>query len=90
MSSEFYAIAQSIGEIEYNQVKIYPNPVHDILFIEPALQNAAWMIYDVTGRMVASGRLDENSIDASQLESGVYLIRIVTGDSENSARFVKE
>ena len=90
MSSEFYAIAQSIGEIEYIQVKIYPNPVQDILFIETALQNAAWMIYDVTGRMVASGRLDENSIDASQLESGVYLIRIVTGDSENSARFVKE
>ncbi|KAF5035368.1 hypothetical protein DSECCO2_586380 [anaerobic digester metagenome] len=90
MSSQFYAVAQSIGEIEYNQVKIYPNPVQNFLFIEPALQNAAWMIYDVTGRMVASGRLDDNAIDASQLESGVYLIRIVTSDSDNSARFVKE
>lgn len=90
MSSDFYAIAQSIGEIEYNQVKIYPNPVQNLLFIEPAPQNAAWMIYDVTGRLIISGKLNNNSIDASQLKSGVYLIRIVTNDSENSARFVKE
>lgn len=90
ISSAFYAIAQSLTEIEYSKLSIFPNPVKDLLHVNPAPQNAAWMIFDVTGRVVDSGKLDSDIIGVSQLNSGVYLIRIVTSESDNSARFVKE
>lgn len=90
MSADFYAVAQSIDDIYKTELSVYPNPVQNVLFIDPVPEEAAWWIFDVTGRVVQSGKLKENSIDVSGLESGVYLIRIVTSDSDGSARFVKE
>jgi len=90
MSSQFYAMVQSISEIDFSPLSVFPNPVQNSLQVQPAPRDAAWMIFDVTGRMIISGKLDGDVIDASDLRSGVYLIRVVTRDAEYSSRFVKE
>lgn len=90
MSSPFYAVAQSIAEYSHEKLSIFPNPVVDELNINPAPANAAWVISDVTGRVVLSGRVEGSILNTSVLESGVYLLRILTAETEYSARFVKE
>lgn len=90
MSSPFYAVAQSISEYSYYQLNIFPNPVVDFLSIDPAPEDAAWLISDVTGRIVLSGRIEGNMLNTSILESGVYLLLISTAETAYSARFVKE
>lgn len=65
-----------------DNVRIYPNPVTDLLNIESdhtSLQGASVQVLDVSGRIVKEVRLNNNSgiyqIDMSELVSGVYLVK---------------
>jgi len=63
---------------EISKVKIYPNPVTDILTIESGSQDITnCILYDLSGRVVQqtqiSGRL---TIDVSWLNSGFYLLEV--------------
>ena len=73
---------------------IYPNPVHDKLYIETEAEVKEVVVYDVYGR-VQNLRISEtqklrNSIDVSDLNSGVYFIQIKTEEGNITKRFVKE
>ena len=75
---------------------IYPNPVQDKLYIETQTltQTLTIEIYDVYGR-VQNLRNSEtqklrNSIDVSNLNSGIYFIQIKTEEGNITKRFVKE
>jgi fibronectin type 3 domain-containing protein len=77
-----------------SQVEIYPNPVNDILYIEAETEIEEVVVYDVYGR-VQNLRNSEtqklrNSIDVSNLNSGVYFVKIKTEESNITKRFVKE
>ena len=73
---------------------IYPNPVHDKLYIETEAEVKEVVVYDVYGR-VQNLRNSEtqklrNSIDVSDLNSGVYFVQIKTEEGNITKRFVKE
>ena len=73
---------------------IYPNPVHDKLYIETEAEIEEVVVYDVYGR-IQNLRNSEtqklrNSIDVSNLNSGVYLIKINTENGIITKRFIKE
>lgn len=64
-------------------VSVYPNPAND--FIKVQLQEDALLsIYDLTGRLVQQSALNEgeNSVDVSQLNTGIYQSRITTVNSQ--------
>lgn len=67
-------------------VKVYPNPADHILNIQSlsgSIGKANLKIYDLNGRLVSNQPLDFNElqqIDVSQLQSGIYLLKL-----ENSA-----
>ena len=69
----------TLGELEYslNNVKSYPNPVDEFYIIESVLPLKI-EIYDVNGRILIRKNLDagENKIDASDLASGYYIIKM--------------
>ena len=71
--------------IPANSVKVYPNPVADILHLETHLNiQDKISIYNLTGTLVK--QLDySNVINVSPLRSGVYFLRI----NNSTARFVK-
>ena len=58
-------------------VKVYPNPVRDLLFIEN-VKDADIVIYDLFTKVRFSQKANSNTqeIDVSSLENGIYLIRI--------------
>jgi hypothetical protein len=72
---------------------IYPNPVKDILYIETETEIEEVMVYDVYGR-VQNLRNSEtqklrNSIDISNLKSGIYFVKINTEKGNIVKRIIK-
>ncbi len=75
-------------------IKLYPDPVKDMLFVEAqqSLFNFTISIFDPTGKIVVcpfykdGGKL---TINTSNLSPGVFYIRLQAGSSQLTNRFVK-
>ncbi len=88
-------VENDVNVKEYNAINcnIYPNPVNDILYIETESEIEEVMVYDVYGR-VQNIRISEtqnlrNSIDVSNLNTGIYFVKINTGNRNTVRRFIK-
>ncbi len=72
-----------------SDVKIFPNPVRDILHIST---DEVWTkagIYDIAGRILRSLPQNGSAIDVSNLKSGTYIILLRNGDKVGNLKFVK-
>ena len=70
---------------------IYPNPVADRLFIETEANVEEVTIYTLTGVMVYSEvDFNNNSINVSELNGGVYIMKVRTENGEAVRRFIKK
>lgn len=76
------------------EIRVYPNPANDCLNIEiPALSGLADIsIYDLTGRMIRKTDSYEvlTKIDISSFNPGTFIIKITTGNSIKTIKFVKQ
>lgn len=70
---------------------IYPNPVSAYLKINglTSLQ-ANYQIYDLNGHLMLSGNLLNPVIDVTGLTQGIYLFKLLNGNSTSVKRFVKQ
>jgi hypothetical protein len=86
---------KSEKEIEQNVFKIYPNPALDILNIEISASSGVYPaeIMNTSGKILKITRLiaGTNTIQISNLPSGLYLIRITsTKGCQYMQRFIKQ
>jgi len=76
-----------------NRIDVFPNPTTDkISFItDKVIKDARLNIYSITGNLVKSELIDsDNSIDVSNLNTGVYLVKIETKQGKTyTSKFVK-
>jgi hypothetical protein len=82
----------SVAEEDDNiDIKIFPNPVTDILFIESELSNDAYYeLYDSKGSLVqVPQKLLNNKINLSTLHTGIYLIKIIDNDLQSLQKVIK-
>jgi len=71
-------------------LRVYPNPVKDKLVIE-CVGKGQCQITDLMGRLVYTGILDKNNtINTSNLTSGIYLIKLNLGKTVLTKKFLKE
>jgi hypothetical protein len=70
-------------------IKIYPNPVSDVLFIESEGQIERIEIFDNMSQLIRTENLNCNNIDVSQLMLGLYLINIETDKCVFTKKFLK-
>ena len=87
-------VDDAIEELEAS-FNIYPNPANDKLYIEtPTMTQTPTMtveIYDVYGRQQTTDNGQQLScIDVSNLNSGVYFVKVVTSKGEIVKRFIKK
>lgn len=73
----------SVEESEEDSVKVYPNPVEDVLNIAiNDSESVRWIISDVTGRSIMTGESERYSktlsVDVSSLNSGMYILEVTT------------
>jgi len=61
-----------------NSVKVYPNPVIDVLNVDilNLADNQLVEIYDLTGKKILNKKLTGNTIDVNSLLSGIYILKI--------------
>lgn len=83
----------SVAENTLEGLKVYPNPVKDILKLEAQAVIDRVEIYNLAGQKVKSitgtGRLEEN-IDVSGLASGIYSVKIHSAGAEAVQKIMKE
>ena len=90
---ENYEDITGINDNYIANVNVYPNPVNDRLYIETSTQIQSIEVYDIYGR-IQNLRNSEtqklrNSIDVSDLNSGIYFVKIKTEEGNIVKRIVK-
>ncbi|TVR78000.1 MAG: T9SS C-terminal target domain-containing protein [Saprospirales bacterium] len=69
----------SVTELEDRDIRIFPNPVHDLINIESSEELTRVSIMDYTGKMILSIENPSNQIDLSGVPGGFYLM-VIEGD----------
>nr|WP_297306862.1 T9SS type A sorting domain-containing protein [uncultured Flavobacterium sp.] len=80
-------------DLDKTQLKIYPNPVTDLLNVEYENVISRLAIFDLLGRKVGEFTTDNktNTVDVSYLTTGTYLLQIETENNEKSTiKFIKK
>lgn len=84
------SIIIDVANIDYTaDIKVYPNPAGELLFISSSTPVNRAEVYSVNGQLLFTAR-DNNSIDISQLEPGMYICRISTNGAFSSSKFIKK
>ena len=85
-------LSVSDSEIKKNViVKVYPNPVSDVLKFQSERNFVKYEILDSSGKLVKSADLKRNEIAVSYLNSGVYNVKIIERNNEFAVlRFIKK
>ena len=88
-SNEIYFIYTSVDE-NYEDVKIYPNPVSDRLTVNTLGHMTKIVIFNVSGKNVLEKTLSGNEkIDVSGLKKGIYFLKITTKNIKTVHKMVK-
>ncbi len=72
----------SISEYEINPYQIYPNPTSGILYVESKYPVSSISIYTILGQEIQA-ILENNQIDFSKIQKGVYLLKIEDGNGHS-------
>lgn len=62
------------------KIKLYPNPTNNFLNIESTQKLDSYEIYSLLGKQIQSGKLINQEINVSELNVGMYLIKITTSE----------
>ncbi|UPT69853.1 MAG: T9SS type A sorting domain-containing protein [Flavobacterium sp. JAD_PAG50586_2] len=68
---------------------ISPNPAHNTLSIDTTDPINEISVYDVLGQNVFITPISANSIDVSQLQNGIYIIKAYTSKGSHTQKFIK-
>ena len=80
-----------LEEAQVANLILFPNPTTDVLNL--SLKNtdgAIYTIFDLTGKRVANGFLENASVNVEQLPLGNYFLRIFQDGALQTQRFVKK
>jgi hypothetical protein len=94
----FHLDAEELGEIE-DKLMVYPNPNDGVFGIEliGRVDNKAELeIYDIMGRKVFSEKMTtslttaNSNVDLSTVESGHYIVKVITPNGVYTEEFIKK
>jgi len=75
-----------------NNIKMYPNPTNNFVTVEVSkLTNAKLQVIDITGKMLMNQHLNSslNYVGLQQLNSGLYLFKVVSDEGSFTSRIIK-
>ena len=78
------------NENSISDVLLYPNPVDHILNVRITdSRKGTYRLLNFLGQQVDAGKLSENGINVSKLETGIYLLEVNDGQKTVTKKFVK-
>ncbi len=86
----FFSGTLSVDDFD-SSFNIYPNPVQNTLNVSSAVTIDAVSIFDLTGRQVlrATPNATSFTLDVADLNNGMYLVSLKSGDQEMTSKLVK-
>ena len=82
-------LGENIAEVT-SSLNIYPNPVNDKLYIETEMNVEEVSIFDIYGRQQSIVNSQQSIVDVSNLNGGVYFVKVRTDNGEVVKRFIKK
>lgn len=72
--------ANQLSTLDHNLVSItvYPNPTHNEIFIESSETLINYQVLDLQGNLIMKNALEKSKVDLSELENGVYFLKLTT------------
>ena len=85
-----YCWPSQVPEIPSTELTIYPNPCTETLYIDNVRTNTRYSLFNITGIMITKGTLagGSNTISLAGLVAGVYLIKIIDNNGQETVRRV--
>ena len=74
-----FAAPVAVEDVEVEQLSVYPNPTSGMISFDKQLSDVA--VYDVTGTLVYSQSVAEETIDLTSLNVGTYIL-VATAEGE--------
>ncbi|MDA3890876.1 MAG: T9SS type A sorting domain-containing protein [Salinivirgaceae bacterium] len=90
---DYYYSSHLVGVLETKpqQLNIYPNPTIDHVNINNSdLNDQPYIVYNINGLIVSQGKLQNYTIDVSQLKKGLYFIKIADKQRQYNAKIIKQ
>ncbi|MGV0924263.1 T9SS type A sorting domain-containing protein [Empedobacter tilapiae] len=78
----------STDELNKKEIKIYPNPIQDVLSIQTNDKINSVEIFDLTGKSILKS--SEKKINTQNLAKGVYIVKVKTTNQEISQKIIKK
>jgi hypothetical protein len=70
--------------------EIFPNPAKHIIHIKGEVNKSNYKIYNLSGRAIKQGVLEEGIIELSELEPGYYVLRVEKEGNSSSQSLIIE
>lgn len=77
-------------ELLNSSIGLYPNPVNDVLHLTNNIKVESVVLFDVLGKRIDTIKMENNAINVSNLETGIYILKIKTENSNVIKRIIKE
>ncbi len=86
--------ALSVEEANFETVKVYPNPVKDMLYLQlpSTFETSQMTIFDVTGKLILQKTLtmSQENIDIASFASGLYILNLQSEQESISVKLIKQ
>ena len=86
---DFTGNSMGIDDNEIDRIRLFPNPVSEILNINTKYQNFKIEIYDMIGKKIFNAE-NLNSINVRDFDDGIYLLKLSFGNYSQSKLFIKK
>lgn len=83
----YYQSTANLNELPTVAVAIYPNPSNDFITIDSDVQIERVSVIAADGKVMIEQK--GNTVDVSNLMTGVYLVNVMTSEGYSQTRFVK-
>jgi len=76
--------------ISTEDLVIYPNPTSNDIVLGSTFNNSIIKVFETNGRLIFETRLQENKIDISGLQQGVYILKVSKDEKDFVTKIIKE
>jgi len=85
---DLWSLSTSVSEIAV-KFTISPNPVKDEMSVLTDDQNLNYTIFNLSGQLIMDSQLkDSHSISAKNLNNGMYLLQLKSGNRKTIQKFI--
>ena len=83
-------MSNNIKQIESlnDNMLVFPNPATETIYIDSEEKAESYIIYNLTGQQVTSGRY-KNGINISKLSAGMYILEVSNKTARKSVKIIK-